>query len=145
MTTKHESVTHTQISQTMSTFFPALLSLAISAYYMYSMEKRHAVIILYLLVANCAEPFRTFARYIRLDCLTHTCWMSIILCWLFDQYDFGLTSLFVFFCWEVAVYELVTYLDHEALDNNDFVYFGLLPILFTLYHESRGLLVRWVD
>lgn len=128
----------------MSTFFPALLFLTISAYYMHSMDTRHAAIILYLLVANVAEPFRTFACYIKLDTFTHTCWMSGILCWLFHQYDFGAASLFVFFCWELAVFQLIEYLDPEATQNNDFVYFGLLHILLPLYHESRGLLVRWV-
>ena len=82
----------------MYNLFLALLLIAISAYYMHSMEVRHAVILLYILVANVAEHFRTFARYIRLDCFTHTCWMSIMLCWLFDHYDFNLASLFGFVC-----------------------------------------------
>lgn len=30
-------------------------------------------------------------------------------------------------------------------ENNDVITFGLLPIFLTLYHESRGLLVRWVE
>ncbi|KAM0712577.1 hypothetical protein Q7P35_000023 [Cladosporium inversicolor] len=128
----------------MSSFFPTLLFLTLLAYYMYSMDTTHAGIILYLLVANVAEPFRTLARYIKLDTFTHTCWMSVILCWLFHQYDFGAASLFVFFCWELAVFQLIEYLDPQATQNNDFVYFGLLPILLTLYHESRGLLVRRV-
>lgn len=128
----------------MSNFFPTLLFLTISAYYIHSMDTRHAAIILYLLVASVAEPFRTFARYIKLDTFTHTCWMSVILCWLLDQYDFGAASLFMFFCWELAVFKLIVYLDPEATQNNDFIYFGLLPILVTLYHETRRLLVRWV-
>lgn len=129
----------------MYNLFLALLFIAITAYYTQSMDTKHAVIILYLLVANVAPPFRTFARYIQLDCFTHTCWMSIMLCWLFHQYNLHMVSLFVFFCWEVALFELITYLDPEALARNDFVYFGLLPILFTLYHESRGLLFRWFE
>ena len=129
----------------MSKSFQALLFIAITAYYTQSMDTKHAVIILYLLVANVAPPFRTFARYIRLDCFTHTCWMSIMLSWLFYQYNFDMVSLFVFFCWEVAVFELITYLDPEAVGRNDVIYFGLLPILFTLYHSSKGLLVRLVE
>lgn len=42
------------------------------------------------------------------------------------------------------MFKLIVYLDPEATQNNDFIYFDLLPILVTLYHESRGLLVRWI-
>lgn len=108
------------------------------------MDTGHAIIIFYLLVANVAEPFRTFARYIRLDCLTHTCWISIILCWLSDQYDFDLATFFVLFCWELVMFQLLRRLGQEP-ENNDVITFGLLPISLTLYHESRGLLVRWVE
>jgi hypothetical protein len=129
----------------MYNLFFTLLFIAIAAYYTQAMDTKHAVIILYLLVANVAEPYRTFAVYIRLNSLIHMCWMSIMLCWLFHQYDFDIASLFFFLCWELAVFQLTTYLDHEALENHDIVYFGLLPILFTLYRESRRLIVRLVE
>jgi hypothetical protein len=121
----------------MYNLFLTLLFIAIAAYYTQAMDTKHAVIILYLLVANVAQPFR--------NSLIHMCWMSIMLCWLFHQYDFDIVSLFFFLCWELAVFQLTTYLDHEALENHDIVYFGLLPILFTLYRESRRLIVRLVE
>ena len=128
----------------MYNLFLALLFIAISAYYMHSMEVGHAVILLYILVANVAEPFRAFARYIRLNCFTHTCWMSIMLCWLFDHYDFDLASLFVFVCWELANFHLVGYLGLQP-ENNDIVYFGLYPIFVTLRYKLRGFIVRWTE
>lgn len=121
----------------------ALLFIAISIYYVSAMDIRHAVVLFYILMANVAGPFRIFARYIKLDCFTHTCWMSIILCWLFDQYDFDIVSLFVLSCWELAVFMLMDHLGYTP-ENHDFVYFGLLPILLTLHEKSGGLHVRWI-
>ena len=139
ITRRYEFITHSQITRTMYNISLALLFIAISAYYVYSMNTRHAVIILYLLVANVAEPFRTFARYIKLDCFTHTCWMSMMLCCLFDHYDVDPATLLVFTCWEFIDFHLLRFLGLEP-ENNDIVYIGLYPIFATLYRKARGLL-----
>lgn len=127
----------------MSNSFPTLLFIAISAYYMYPKDIRHAVIILYILVANETEPYRTFSAYIDLDCFTHTCWMTTMLCWLFDQHDVDRACLLVLLCWEIAVFQLTRPMG-QGPATYDIVYFGILPIFFTLYHEMRGLIGRWV-
>ena len=144
ITRRHKSITNIQTAWTiaMKSLILALLFVAISAYYVSAMDIRHAVVLLYLIVANVAGPYRILARYIQLDCFTHTCWMSILLCWLFDRYDFDMVSLLVFFFWEVAVFELMDYLGYRP-ENHEVVYFDPLPIFFTLYRESRGLHVRW--
>jgi hypothetical protein len=144
ITRRHESINHTQIAPTMSNFFSALLFIAITAYYIYSMDIRHAAIILYLLVANLTEPYRTITVYLDLDCFTHTCWMSTMLCWLFDQYDVDMATLLVLLCWELAVFQLTGHLG-QGPANYDVVYFGLLPILFTLYDVLGGLIVCWSE
>lgn len=52
----------------MNYLLPALLFIVISAYFMYLRDMRHAVILVYLIVANRAEPY----RQIELDVYTET-------------------------------------------------------------------------
>ena len=127
----------------MSNYIPALLFIAISAYYIYSTDIRHAAIILYILVANVTEPNRKFSAYIDLDCFTHACWMTTMLCWLFDQYDVDRACPLVLLCWEIAVFQLTRHMG-QGPATYDIVYFGILPIFFTLYNEMKGLIVYWV-
>jgi len=67
-----------------------------------------------------------------------------MLCWLFDQYDVDMATLLVLLCCELAVFQLTGHLG-QGPANYDVVYFGLLPILFTLYDVLGGLIVCWSE
>jgi len=106
----------------MNYLLPALLFIVISAYFMYLRDMRHAVILVYLIVANRAEPY----RQIELDVYTETFWKTAHLCWLFERYESDLTPLFAFCCWEIAVLGTTFYLGR--VPENDFTLFGLLTM-----------------
>ena len=121
----------------MNYLLPTLLFIAISAYYMYMMDLRHAVILVYLIVANRAEPYRE----VELDVYTEKFWKTAHLCWLFESYDSDLSPLFVFCCWEFAVLGMTFYL--RRAPENDVTLFGLLTMFldFVLW-VSR--IPRWL-